>query len=403
MSASAREAPDDDTSDAKLRQRRSSAGRPEKEKEDDAAQSDGDGSRRDSCDSSSDLGPPGEEDEEEGEQSGADPDDDVEWQELYACPLTVRFTQDKVHPFFYRRGPIVNVVPKIRVSHWVSGSAECPTWLAGDPESDEFEVYELVPPFGPIQCLRKGEELWSLDNRRLYALQLAAMEHWPTRCRVRILYSDRLPRRKLKTQWRKMQTTNEGRSIVVAARYQQFDTWSWFDRAVEIEWYTLSHRLGILLNVFEVLPVIGALLFRTGLTGYTTRIPFFIGFLLSFGVDILRQRVTILERRLAELHVKAVMDGQSKDFAPCCRRNAEAGESALSAQLLAAFMAVVLLLLLPYIAFLGHEKLRRSMFSCWLGIACVLAVQCGIMYKNKRVAEIEYGGTNRLLTPKHRS
>jgi len=172
---------------------------------------------------------------------------------------------------------------------------------------------------------------------------------------------------------------------------------------VEIEWYTLSQRLGVLLNVFQMLPVLGALIFRTGISGYTSRVPFVIAFLLSFGVDLLRQKVTIFERRLSELHVKAVMDGESRNFLPCCRRDAEAGDSALSAQLLAAFMAVVLFLSVPYILFLGHERLRRSLISYWLGIACVLAVQCGVMFKNKRVAEIEYGGTNRLLTPKHRS
>ena len=48
----------------------------------------------------------GEEDDGKGEdESGAD--DDVDWEELFACPLTVRFTQEKVDSFSYQRGPIV--------------------------------------------------------------------------------------------------------------------------------------------------------------------------------------------------------------------------------------------------------------------------------------------------------
>ena len=44
--------------------------------------------------------------------------------------------QDKIHPFFYRRGPIVNVLPKIRAVGNEDGSCD------------------LVPPFAPIHCLR---------------------------------------------------------------------------------------------------------------------------------------------------------------------------------------------------------------------------------------------------------
>jgi len=347
----------------------------------------------------------GEEGGEGGEDDDGDKsaDDDVEWEEIHACPLTVRFTQEKIHPFFYRRGPIVNVVPKIRLASRAIGTKEGTSWISGDPGSED-PVYELVPPFGPIHCLRKGDELWSLDNRRLYALQLAAMEQWPLRCRVRIMYSDRLPRRTLKTQWRKFQTTNEGRAVVVAARFQQFDMWSWFDRAVELEWYTYSQRLGTLLNVFEMVPVVGALFFRTGLTGYRSRVPFIVGFCLTFGIDFARQKVTIFEKRICELHVKAVMDGELRNFNPCAARaKLEAGgESALSAPQLASMMVIVLLLLLPYVQGVGADKLRSSLFSCWLGVACVLTVQTAIILRSRRSAEIEYSGTNRKLSPKHR-
>mmetsp|Transcript_13830 Transcript_13830/g.39598 ORF Transcript_13830/g.39598 Transcript_13830/m.39598 type:complete len:389 (+) Transcript_13830:187-1353(+) len=323
--------------------------------------------------------------EEDGEPSAADEAD--EWEEIYACPLNIRFTQEKIHPFFYRRGPIVNVVPRIR-----------PVMHNG---GDDF--IELVPPFNPIHCLRKGNELWSLDNRRLYALQLASMEQWPRQCRVRLLCRDRLPRHKFKTQYRKFNTTSEGRTLDVCARYQQFDTWNWFERAVELEWYTFSGRLGTLLSVFEVMPVVGALLFRTGLTGFASRVPLVAGFVLTFAVDFMRQKVAIIERKICEIHVRAVMDGDVRQLGPCCRRLQLGGEEEpppSSAVQLAASMALALLLLLPYVLGIAYEKLRSSLLSCWLGVACVLIVQLGSALRG--AGEHSDSGYNGRLSPKHR-
>lgn len=321
-------------------------------------------------------------DEGEGGDDDDDDDDGVVWEELFACPLTVRFTQEKIHPFFYRRGPIVNVLPKIRiVPHLRSGDTEP---LGVSPaEVARGMVLELVAPFGPIHCLRKGKHLWSLDNRRLYALQLAAVQWWPQQCCVRLMSSDRLPRKKFKTQYRKFKTTSEGQVVNICARYQQFDTWSWFDRAVEQEWYNLSNQLGVLLSTFETLPVIGALLFRTGLTGLTSRTPLIVAFLLAFALDFTRQKVPVFERRISELHVKAVMDGDIK-YWPSCRRKQEAKFTgngyentglSVSAPQLASIMALLMMLTLPYVLAIPHDKVRSSIFSCWLGITCVLVVQ----------------------------
>lgn len=321
----------------------------------------------------------------EDEEGGDDDDDDdgVVWEELFACPLTVRFTQEKIHPFFYRRGPIVNVLPKIRiVPHLRCGESEM---LGVSPaEIARGMVLELVPPFGPIHCLRKGaKEMWSLDNRRLYALQLAAMQYWPQQCCVRILSSDRLPRKKFKTQYRKFKSQSDGQIVHITSRYQQFSTWNWFDKAVEEEWCNVSVQLGYLLQAFETLPVIGALLFRTGLTGLASRTPLIIAFLLAFALDFTRQKVPLFERRISMLHVKAVMDGDIK-YWPTCRKKPEArftsegyDQTALSvsAPQLASLMALLMILTLPYVLAITHDKIRSSIFSCWLGISCVLIVQ----------------------------
>lgn len=307
--------------------------------------------------------------------SGAEAGEADEWDEQLVDPLMVRFTQDKVHPFFYRRGPIVNVLPKIRP-------------VLRSVDDDDEEIVELVPPFGQIHCLRRGEDVWSLDNRRLYALQMAAMEQWPQRCRVRILCRDRLPRHKFKSQYRKFNTTSEGRVVAITARYQQFDTWSWFDRAVEIEVYHFSQRLGVVLSCFEILPVIGALLFRTGLTGFVTRTPFVVGFVASFALDVLRQRVPVIETSLCEYQVLAVMNGEVLPVGRCCgqllqtlrrlRGGDEEDETTaapMSTPQVAVTSAVAAVLLLPYLIAIPSDRLRSSLMSCWLGIGCVLLVQ----------------------------
>mmetsp|Transcript_39285 Transcript_39285/g.73307 ORF Transcript_39285/g.73307 Transcript_39285/m.73307 type:complete len:382 (+) Transcript_39285:88-1233(+) len=302
----------------------------------------------------------GNSDGEGGQNSSGYPGGTEDWEEILACPLQIRFTQDKIHPFFYRRGPIVNVVPKIRAL----------------PSSDG-DVLDLLPPFAPIHCLRKGDDLWSMDNRRLYALQLTAMDLWPRRCRVRCLSRERLPRHKLKTQYRKFNTTSAGTSIEVCTRYQQFDTWSWHERALEIEGYQLSQRLGTMLGVFEAVPVLGALLFRSGLTGFESRRPLVVGFLLAFGIDFVRQQVPVFERALSELQVRAIMDGEVLQTMPWSRWKDEDEESShgICNGQLAITMALALLLLLPYILGITRDKLRSSILSCWFGVAFMLTVQ----------------------------
>lgn len=332
--------------------------------------------------------------------------EEIEWDEMYACPLLVRFTQEKVHPFFYRRGPIVNVVPKIR-----------PVPRSQDSGGECDDVIELVPPFPSIHCLQKGEELWSLDNRRLYALQLAAMEQWPQQCCVRIMVTDRLPRHKFKSQYRKFNTTSEGCTIDVSARYQNFDTWNWFNRAVELESDEFSQRVGTLLSCFEALPVLFALLFRTGLTGFSSRAPFVVGFLMAFATDLLRQNCPAFERSVSRLHVRAVMEGEVRQLSPCLHRlrswwddssraAADVSTDVVSMPQLAAMMALALGLVLPYVFGITNDRVRSSLTSCWLGVACVFAVQLVTLLRNGALSTAlgsNFGlGAGGKLSPKHR-
>jgi len=81
----------------------------------------------------------------------------------------IRFSQEQLHPFFHRRGPVADVLPEI----------------GNEPLSEGLAPsVRLVPPFERIRCTRCDVhgDLITLDNRRLYALQLAAVERWPARC-----------------------------------------------------------------------------------------------------------------------------------------------------------------------------------------------------------------------------
>lgn len=347
---------------------------------------------------------PGESDEEgDGDDGSGDSRDEVEWLEYFACPLTVRFTQESIHPFFYRRGPIMEVVPKIR--HYAL--------KAGTEEAEGFDV-ELCPPFGPIRVLRKGPHLWALDNRRLYALQVAATQRWPRRSRVRLLLSDRLPRKKFKTQYRKFNTISEGRVVQIISRYQKFDSWSWFERCVELEWYHLSRRFGAMLSAFELLPLVGIFIYRTGVTGLPSRTPLFAGFFLTFGIDFLRQRFPAVERRICELHVTAVMEGEARvcpnwvwcsgsKLRSCCKHRQNKPAPLLSVPLLAGTCLLILVLILPYMMGLTTGRLRSSLLSCWTGFVCVLLVQLSFaMGSSKEALDGSTPEGQERITPKHR-
>jgi len=242
-----------------------------------------------------------------------------------------------------------------------------------------------------------------MDNRRLYALQLTAMDLWPRRCRVRCLRRERLPRHKFKTQYRKFNTTSSGRCIDVCTRYQQFDTWSWYERALEIEGYSLSRRLGSMLCIFEAAPVLGALLFRSGLTGFESRRPLVLGFLLAFGVDFLRQQVPVFERVLSDLQVRAIMDGEALQMTSWWKKEGEEPCGVCPAQL-AVTLAVALMLLLPYILGVARDKVRSSLLSCWFGIAFMLTLQLAsvgwkLWSRGRSAAAVPLGGAKEVEEP----
>lgn len=114
--------------------------------------------------------------------------------------VSIRFSQEQIHPFFHKCGPILDALPSIK--NEVAKPAEA---LAAD--SAEAPSVRLVPPFPPIRCFQHKElnnDLISLDNRRLYALQMAAVERWPARCLARVLVAEELPWEVLQAEYRKL-------------------------------------------------------------------------------------------------------------------------------------------------------------------------------------------------------
>jgi len=101
----------------------------------------------------------------------------VEAAERWVDIIRVRFSQEQIHPFFHQRGPIRDCLAEIRNEEVQKDEVASADTLASPN-------VRLVAPFEPIRCVRSDlhGDLISLDNRRLYALQLAAVERWPARC-----------------------------------------------------------------------------------------------------------------------------------------------------------------------------------------------------------------------------
>jgi len=129
------------------------------------------------------------------------------WTEELISPLELRFSQHSLHPFFFKRGPVEDVLPEIRATA-VSSNADCTT-AGGRPS------LTLVAPFPSIQVVRHHGALVSLDNRRLYALQLAALERWPSSTPTWVLVSEKLSKQNRKAEWRKLTTESGGFSVRV--------------------------------------------------------------------------------------------------------------------------------------------------------------------------------------------
>jgi len=176
------------------------------------------------------------------------------------CPFSIRFSQTRCRPNFQDgrevddASSLVSSVPFEEAWTTPEAGEETAENLPNHVE-DKYDEF-LAHPFPTIEVIRwrakvrdaegkeifdpetgkdkMGEEQWfTLDNRRLYALQKAAVRMWPKRCCVvvRVLRGD------FGHALKKFKTLTNGRTVEVGNRFWGDDastnpTWSW-EAAVE--------------------------------------------------------------------------------------------------------------------------------------------------------------------------
>jgi len=159
-------------------------------------------------------------------------------------PLAIRFSQPRINPLFTDGSLLDSAVS-------ACGLAQCRTGALTPGE--HLELSFLRAPFPPIEVVRfrpklrrpdgtalkdevTGEPVWgqerwfTMDNRRLYCLQRAALELWPKPCfaEVRVISAVCGERKVLG----KFRTTDEGLTIVLAfAKDAEVDRTAWDWRA----------------------------------------------------------------------------------------------------------------------------------------------------------------------------
>eukprot|EP00927_Polykrikos_kofoidii_P039457 TRINITY_DN33839_c0_g1_i1.p1 TRINITY_DN33839_c0_g1~~TRINITY_DN33839_c0_g1_i1.p1 ORF type:complete len:537 (+),score=78.73 TRINITY_DN33839_c0_g1_i1:86-1612(+) len=165
-------------------------------------------------------------------------------------PLDICFSQWKVRHTFWDGTPLEQVLPQVRA---VPSTAEDRAnhnapWRLEAP----FEAIEIVlwrcklrdattgrPKIDP----KTGKPLFdpdfrwfTLDNRRLYCLQKAAMSVWPERCVVDVVEVPRGPPERVR-ELRKFRTLDSGQSIMIGSTQDKvpFQGWSWEEQAAAME------------------------------------------------------------------------------------------------------------------------------------------------------------------------
>ncbi|CAK9066345.1 unnamed protein product [Durusdinium trenchii] len=140
-------------------------------------------------------------------------------QEVEVSPLEVNFSQHVIYPLFSDGTSVDETVREVTAV-----------------ESFDEEIYWLKAPFPPIQAVRwcpklrdgegkpvldeNGEErrgvegLFTLDNRRLYVLQRAAVYQYPRKCKITVeVVTDRW---EVLNHLKKFRTRTNGLSIFVS-------------------------------------------------------------------------------------------------------------------------------------------------------------------------------------------
>lgn len=143
------------------------------------------------------------------------------FEEKWISPLAIRFTQDHIRTTFRDGRPVESTIPEIRVRP--------------APADSEYDVV-LQAPFPHVEIVRwrvgheqgsdsETSHWFTLDNRRLYCLQRAAVALWPKRVAavVEILYND------LGRMRRKFDSATCGWSVSISHHLhsEELSRWDW--------------------------------------------------------------------------------------------------------------------------------------------------------------------------------
>lgn len=167
---------------------------------------------------------------------------------LQMCPLDLRFSQKKMRSVFMD-------------GRSVEATSELVTAVRRDAEEADLygAPWRLEAPFPPIELLRwrcklrnehtgrpltdpeTGEELmeeeswFTLDNRRLCCLQMAAVQLLPERCTVAVVAEMPKGARRMR-EIRKFRTLDSGKSIMVGSVVDgvPFERWDWRAKVAEL-------------------------------------------------------------------------------------------------------------------------------------------------------------------------
>jgi len=167
---------------------------------------------------------------------------------LVLNPLAIRFAQPRINNFFAKPDgrEVLDTIKELKVERFVQDDT-------GSSDSFGRDDLFIRAPFPVIEVIqfraklrdedgstvkdevtgiqRHGEERWfTLDNRRLYCLQRAAIKAWPLLCYAEVKVVDSLD--STSKVLRKFRTTSEGTSVRVGSSQDNIENlpeWSWRD------------------------------------------------------------------------------------------------------------------------------------------------------------------------------
>jgi len=172
--------------------------------------------------------------------------DEGKWRLLN--PLTIRFSQPRINPYFRDGRLLHETIAEI-----------CDSALAAPEGATAAPAYDvlLVPPFPAIRVIswlpkirnadgeaerdeygdaKLGQRAWfALDNRRLNTLQRAAAKHWPQRCCVAVRCIEEVPGGSIIRELRKFRTTTQGTTIEVGMRSGDLKLHAWWEEVTPSE------------------------------------------------------------------------------------------------------------------------------------------------------------------------